>query len=387
MRKVLKLIAAATVLSSALPQAHSQECVVGRGLRHGMSLEPDSTWDERIIPFDADLQANFFFINNEYFAPQVEGYTLVGYVVRPSFKWSCSPGRLLLSLGVHSLRYGGADHAHRNTPYIALGWRISRRLSLQMGSLPGSSSHCLSDATLNPEAELVDRPEFGAQLQYCGSTFSGHAWVNWRQFIFLGDTIPERFTAGISASIATHSTSKVAFSMPFAVVFNHVGGQISNYDSPMQSLANAEVSPTIHFLNSSHATIRRLSFTTTVYGLHTMAGTSVRPISDGWAVEPKFQLHAAFPHKRLSVDATASWFRAHDFYAISNYDTSLHTPSRSLFVARATLQRSIGSSARFSLTAKAFYDGFDNRFDYSYGFSLSIWPFLSRAIYDHFVAR
>ena len=84
-------------------------------------------------------------------------------------------------------------------------------------SKSGVSTH---EAIQDPANQLTDKPELGLQLWLRTTAVNGAAWLNWRQFIFQGDTIPERFTAGLTLTLSPASETKVAFKMPFALILS-----------------------------------------------------------------------------------------------------------------------------------------------------------------------
>lgn len=325
-------------------------------------------------PLGASVDAVFFFKNNEYFAPQVEGYTLVGYLLRPTVGWRLTPG-LTLTGGLQALRYGGTSRARYVRPHFAALWRVTPWLSLQMGSLPGAASHPLHEAVQDPEEHIADHPETGVQLWLSRPALRGSLWLNWRQFIFRGDTIPERFTAGASMLFAPKG-GRVAFEMPFGVIFNHIGGQISDYPDTMQSTANVAVSPSL-VVAGGDGFVRRVTFSLHLLAFHAMAGGEVRPFSDGYALSPEARLSAK--HLRAQL----AWFHARDFYApqgnplfssVSNYDAAYYGRDRDLVVFGASFVKALGAAGRFALDFKGYFDAPNSRFDYSYGLTMVLTP-------------
>lgn len=323
----------------------------------------------------ASVDAAFFFKNNEYFAPQVEGYTLVGYALRPTVEWRLASG-LTLTAGLQALRYGGTSRARYVRPHFAAMWRATPWLSLQMGSLPGAASHPFHEAVQDPEEQLTDHPETGIQVWLSRPALRGSLWLNWRQFIFRGDTIPERFTAGASMLFAPRGGGQASFEMPFGLIFNHIGGQISDYPDTMQSTANLAVSPSL-VLAGGDGFVRGVTFSLHLLAFHAMAGGEVRPFSDGYALSPEVRLSAKFLRAQLA------WFHARDFYApqgnplfssVSNYDAAYYGRRRDLVVFGASFVKPLGSVGRFALDFKGYLDAPDGRFDYSYGLTMVMTP-------------
>lgn len=326
-------------------------------------------------PLAANLDAAFFFKNNEYFSPHAEGYTLIGYQLRPTLTYSPLE-QLHLTGGLQALVYGGLEKAHYVRPHFAALWQATDWLGIQMGSLPGAASHPTHEAVQDPETQLTDDPELGLQIWLRRPRLNGSAWLNWRQFIFLGDTIPERFTAGFSMSF-TPSPGKIgaSFKMPFALIFNHIGGQISNYPQKMQSIANVAISPTLAL--RTEAFVQEIDFSLHVLAFHAMAGSEVRPFADGMALCPEVSLTAKY------LRANVEWYHAQNFYApqgnpllssLSNYDETYYDKKRNLLILGASFVKGIGTIGRFAVDAKGYLDTDASRFDYSYGITMVLTP-------------
>lgn len=330
----------------------------------------------------AGLDAAFFFKNNEYFSPHIEGYTLVGYQVRPTVTYAMLPD-LTLTAGLQALRYGGTESAAYVRPHFAVKWQAAEWLGVQAGSLPGLASHPQHEAIQDPEGQLTERPEFGAQLWISRPKLKGSVWVNWRKFIFMGDTVPERFTAGVSLTLgAWGRPGSRSFSMPVSLAFDHIGGQISDYPDTMQSLANVGLSPTLNVERGGWRFVQRLSFSLHVLAFHAMAGSEVRPFADGVAVSPEARLTAKY------LQAKVAWYHANDFYAphgnplfssVSNFDPAYYAGKRDLAVFGASFVKALGGIGRFAFDAKGYFDARASRLDYSYGFTFVLTPGLNRS--------
>lgn len=368
-RHVLAFIALATAVQAAAQSAWLFEPMVADS-RFAAGLGGRQPF----IPV-ADLDAVFFFKNNEYFAPAAEGYTLPGYLVRPTLTWGGD--RLAITGGLQALQYGGMDKARHVRLFAAARWQAADFLSIQMGCLPGPASHAIHEAVQDPELQLTEKPELGLQLSVRRPRLTAEAWVNWRKFIFIGDTVPERFTAGVKAVIAPRSQSRAAFTLPASLVFEHVGGQISDYDEPMQSLANVTLSPTLTISSDSSRFVRSVAFAAHLFAFHTMAGSDVRPFDDGWAVNPEVRVVAKH------LEAAVGYFHGHDFFSmrgnplfwsISNYDAGFYEPNRDLLCLSAAFVTPMAGWGRFALDLRAYHDIPESRLDYSYGITMVLTP-------------
>lgn len=319
------------------------------------------------------IDAVTLFQNNEYFTPQIEGYTLVGFVVRPTLGWQVHP-KLALAAGLQALVYGGQDRAHHVWPTFSLVWDVTEHFNITMGTLPGVASHHLPEPVQEPEDQFTARPELGLQANIARPHLSGNLWVNWRQFIFLGDTIPEKFTAGVSLCFHPRGQRRVAYEMPLYAVFDHIGGQISNYPERMQSLANLGLEPALR-VRVDGRFVRDVRVGLGAHLYHAMAGGDVRPFGDGRALRPAVTLRAKLFRAEVAYWAARNWYAPHGnflFSSLSNYDTLSYTKRRSLLTAEAALCKNIARVARFTLQARAFFDTRDRHFDYAYGAAIAL---------------
>ena len=330
---------------------------------------------------NASADAVFFFKNNEYFADEVEGYTLIGYQLRPTLTWGTP--RLTITGGLQALQYGGSDKTAYVRPFFCGRWQANDWLSVHMGSLPGPASHQLHEAVQDTEAQLTEKPEVGVQLGIERPHLDGVVWLNWRQFISRGDTIPERFTVGIKLDFhpGQEGGAGASFRMPASLVFEHIGGQVSDFEEPMQSLANVTLSPTLVLRPDSGRFVHDVSISLNIFGFHTMAGEDVRPFTDGWAVSPEVSLRAKHLHANLA------WFHGHDFFAmrgnplywsISDYKSDFYESNRDMLTFGASYVNKIADWARFAVDFRGYLDIPTARLDYYYGATMVLTPAINR---------
>ena len=63
-------------------------------------------------------------------------------------------------------------------------------------------------------------------------------WIDWSQFIVVGDQKPEKFTVGMSSELRLFENENFSLEMPNQLVIAHTGGEISDYDEPVKSIVN-----------------------------------------------------------------------------------------------------------------------------------------------------
>lgn len=181
---------------------------------------------------------SLFFINNEFFGDIVEGYTLPGYLASPVLVYTIG-NRFNFSAGATLLKFHGDSSPLSAYPLLSARLRLTDSLDLVIGSLRGGGQHLLHDQLFHSENEILKPVRNGLQLIYDGSKFYIDTWIDWQQYIRDGDTIPEEFTAAISARFAPIAASTgYSLVFPLQVVAWHSGGQIGTRATPVQSLVN-----------------------------------------------------------------------------------------------------------------------------------------------------
>ena len=311
-----------------------------------------------------------FFKNNEYFGNYVEGYTLLGYRLKPTLHYTVDSA-LTVEAGAELVQFGGTDKYHKVYPVLCATWRINPTFTLTMGSIKGSTYHDLPEAILDPERQLSSRPETGVQVEARHGSITGEVWLDWQSFIFKGDTIPERFMAGVGLTYEPESRSAWQIRVPLRLTASHIGGQISDYAERMQSLANVSVA----FDLTHKGTNGSYGFEAEGLYFYTMTGSGVRPFGRGWALHPKVKASYKL------IDATAGLYHARNFFALhgnplymslSDYNPRIYNRTRNMFTLEANLNHKINRQARFALNAKCYYDTGDSQLEYYYGFYLVI---------------
>lgn len=316
-----------------------------------------------------------FFKNDEYFGDFIEGYTLPGYKLQPSIFYNIA-SNVSIEVGAQMLQYGGTNKFDHIFPIVTAQWQINPTFSLTMGMIDGGIHHELPEAILDPETQLDGRPETGIQIKAHTSNFYGELFMNWQQFIKMGDTIPERFMAGLSIFYSNkNSDNQLYIDIPFHLTVSHIGGQISNYDDRMQSLANGSLA--LRFNKNINKFVQNLFIETEGLFFYTMTGSDVRPFANGGAFYPKIGIIS-----RL-FDTTLGYYHAKDFFALhgnplfmslSNYKNDVYISRRQMITAEANLNHKISSSARFSIGAKCYFDTNESQLEYYYGFFLVLTP-------------
>jgi hypothetical protein len=332
------------------------------------------------------LENNNFVKNNEYFGDYIEGYTFMGYTAQPSFVYYAG-SRLRLKAGVHIIQLSGMDELTEVIPTFSIHTRLTDKLDLIMGGLKGDVHHRLIEPLFNPENQYNRPIENGFQFIYTSDKLWWDSWVDWEQFIYLGDTKPEKFTAGMSTEYRfTNTTSNFHISIPGQMIATHVGGQISNYSERMQTLANLATGVKLNY-KIGDGFIKNVGLATYVATYHDLTGNSGWSFRSGRAIYPVAQVDYKY-----GTFMTGYW-NAHNFLApkgsslfqsTSNYKPGYYTENRTLLNSKLSFAKTFMKQIKFSVMLETYFDIPAKQFEYAYGFNLLFTPnfYISKISFD-----
>lgn len=192
-----------------------------------------------------DIENIDFLRDNEYVGGRTDGYTLPGFLLRPTLTYQ-PLANLKIEAGFNMTTYWGAT-AYQElyfrdpirhlptgeskrvnmTPFLRVHAKLSPAVDLVMGNIYGGVAHGLPEPLYDEENVLTSRPEAGIQLLVGTSHFDLDAWVNWESFIFRNENHQEAFTVGAAAKVKVNDdASRVHVFFPLNVVVQHRGGEI-----------------------------------------------------------------------------------------------------------------------------------------------------------------
>ncbi len=316
-----------------------------------------------------------FFKNNEYSNDFIEGYTLPGYRLRPTLILHPTSD-VALEAGVELLQYHGDDNFDVVKPYVSAQWRINPTWTLRMGNLDGAMSHDLHDAIFDDERQLTQRAETGAQITAKSRAACGEVWINWHQFIRSGDTIPERFMAGISATFTPEVGQNLRLRVPLRLTASHIGGQISDYPMPVQTHTNGSLAVELE-AEIGHNFVRRVGGKLQGLFFATLNGSGVYPFKNGAAFCPKIDVETKVFEASVEYFCSRHFMALHGnpmYSCISARRDDFSVSRRSLLSAEMNINHAIARNVRFSLGGKLHWDTLGHTFDYLYAFYLTLSP-------------
>lgn len=349
-------------------ESFSQDVYVSDVL-HASPLDTTRYGDVRL-----SLKTIAYFKNNEYFGEFAEGYTLPGYRFRPSFSYQFRPN-VMLEVGTEMIQYGGTDKFDKVYPFLSALWQVNSQFSVRLGNIDGTTRHRLHSAVLDPERVLSSRPETGAQVIWQTNKIDGEIWIDWQSFIKHGDTIPERFMAGVRADYSPVKKQSYSLFVPIRLTFNHIGGQISDFPMPVQSIMNLQLGiKSIH--NIEGAFLREINYGADLLYFKVFNGGEAHRTTNGYAINPEIGL------KSTLISASVGYFYADDYNSLhgmplltsSSRFTGAYRKIRNIALAHIALEKAIHRCVRFSLDFNAYHDIDKSQFDYSYGFAIALSP-------------
>lgn len=332
------------------------------------------------------LENNNFLKNNEYFGSYTQGYTMMGYALQPSFMYYAG-SRLRLKAGVHLLQFSGVSQFTEVLPVFSVHAKLTDNLDLVMGGLQGDVHHKLIEPIFNSEHQYTRPIENGFQFLYNNDKLWLDTWVDWEQFIFLGDDKPEIFTAGISSEYTfTSSLSDFKVSTPFQFIGTHVGGQISDYSEEMQSLANIVTGVKVE-QKLGNGFIQKIGASAYLAYYKDLTQASGWDFHSGSAIYPTVNVSYKYGEFMMGYWKAKNFIApkgSNLFQSTSSHKEGFYQKERQLFNTKLSFTRTFLKQVKFSTTFESYYDVLNSQFDYSYGISLMFTPsfFISKIHFD-----
>ena len=332
------------------------------------------------------LESNNFVKNNEYFGEYVQGYTVPGYTVQPSLMYYAGKN-IRLKIGAHLLKYSGLMEFTEIVPVITAHAKLGKNWDMILGNIKGDVHHRLIEPLFNSEWQYYHAQETGVQFCHESKKLWFDSWLDWEQFIFDGDTVPEIFTAGVSLDYSIKPRdSRLNVSIPFQMTANHLGGQISDYKMESYSLINLVTGLKLsQLINGSF--IRKLDFAAYVCTYNDLTDAKALPFSSGIALYPT----ATLTYKNGQI--MAGYWNASDYYApkgnalffsVSDRYDDYYKQSRQIITTKFTYNKTLMKQVKFRVQADTYYDIDASELEYSYGISLVFTPnfYISKLDFD-----
>ncbi len=331
------------------------------------------------------IENHNFFRNNEYFSDLVEGYTLPGYTIEPALVYY--PSSLFrLKAGFNFRQFHGTKSSEQVMPVISAQLMLTRSLSVTLGAIRGSVHHNMPEPLIDPEWQINRPVETGLQFLLNTSRFKADLWLDWNQFIKTNDTIPEKFLAGFKGNLRVNQQdNNILLSIPLMMTATHRGGQISNFNEPMESLANLGTG-IIASKNVGTKALRKTEFSLLALYFKDLTDKKERPMNSGFAVYPTMSLTT------LWGDVMAGWWYGNDFYSprgnpqfmsTSTYKPGFYQKERNMITLKYNLNKMIMKQLKFNFGVEGYIDTATKTLEYFYAINIIYSPSFKLMTLNH----
>jgi hypothetical protein len=317
-----------------------------------------------------------FVKNNEYFGHYTEGYTLMGYYLQPALEYHVSK-KLLFKAGIHLQKYSGVEGYSDVLPVYAGHYKFSKIGEMVIGKLNNNKNHQLIEPIFNPENQFMEPVENGIQFLVSGKKLRLDAWVDWEQFIFWGDTKPEKFTGGLSGGYeVTNINSSFSVQVPVQMIATHVGGQISDYPEKMQSLVNLASGLELKY-DFGGGFIKEVEITSYYLLYKDLTKKSGFGFSSGQAIYPTASISSKYLNLKLGYWEAENFVApkgSNLFQSISGHELGYYQKHRQMLTSKLKFEKAIHKKVKFMAMFETYYDLADTQFNYALGINLAFTP-------------
>lgn len=311
-----------------------------------------------------------FIKNNEYFNDFSEGYTLIGYFLKPRILFKAHK-KVNIYAGIHLEKYFGAKKFTGFEPVFTVEYIHNKNFRLVFGELYGTVNHELTDFVFDNENYLVRNSENGIQIIFNNNRIVSDTWLEWRQYIFKDSPYPEILFFGTSNKFnILNINDKHLLNIKLAAVASHVGGQINSSDDPVETIMN-----TISGLEYNFITGNKYLSNIKLSGL-LLSAIDASPnkrleYEQGYGILSGIELS----NKILSLkfqywfgDQYFSKFGNPMFQSISQINNLHFEPKRSFINTHLFWSNEILDFFKLGVGVDLYYDTYNSHFDYSFGF-------------------
>ncbi len=303
-----------------------------------------------------------FLKNNEYFAPQNQGFTLTGFFLKPSLLYFPSKN-VKIEAGIFAIYYSGKENFKTILPLYRLHYQRDW-FNLILGNIYGNLSHNLIEPLYFSEQYFSKHIENGIQFLFRKKFVETDIWLNWEKFIEPKDSFQEEFTIG-NTNIFHLSKN---FEIPLQFIGTHQGGQInSNKDVPLRSLINSStgICFSYQFLNSYS-----LDFQDYIISYNDISPSQLFHFRKGFAN------YALIKLRNQRFEVLAGFWKGKNFFAprgeslffsISRNDSTYYQKDKQIFSFKINYNTFLLKDISLTTRFESYYDVSDKRFDFSFG--------------------
>ena len=311
--------------------------------------------------------------NNEYFNNFIDGYTLLGYFIKPKLVYYPTK-KSRIDAGAYLLKYSGVDSYTTVSPIFTFRYNFNSRINLLLGTINGPLEHNLIEPIFKFERYFENNNESGIQFLFKYPNLETDLWVNWEQFILKDDPFQEHISFGITNEYnILKKLPEYNISLIFQFLAKHKGGQFDKSTLPMQTLLNTVSGFSFSKkLNNTYFT----EIGTKNYFL-TFADLSPKPqyiYSQGWGLyytlffsSKNIYIEPNFWYGKFFISAMGD----PNYMCISDKYRTYYEPNRNIISTKLEYKIKLFTDINLGVRAEPYYDIFNQNFDYSFGIHIT----------------
>ncbi len=322
------------------------------------------------------IEASSFFKNNEYFNNFTEGYTGIGFFLKPSFDYYFTP-KLRTRAGVFLLKYSGRNKFNTIIPIFSVQYKLLKSLDVVFGNLYGNINHGLEEPLFRYDRYFQHNMEYGLQLLLHTHSVTSDLWLNWEHFIMEGDSTQEEFVVGNNTNVLLLQSNIFKISLPFQMIIAHKGGQIYAGPHYLSTLANALTGLRVTYNINRNSKVELSQLVAFYKGLSFPAVNlpEHQLFDKGYGLYSKINYNYRFLNLMVGYWYANSYIAPRGeylFQSVSERFPNFSEKIRQLFTSRLSLSKLIAQGIHIELRGATYYDLVHSHLDFSYSFYLVI---------------
>ncbi|MCF8307354.1 MAG: hypothetical protein K9I80_13055 [Ignavibacteriales bacterium] len=311
-----------------------------------------------------NLNAAGFFHNNEFFNTDVEGYTLTGNYIQPSFIYSINEN-LRIGAGIHLLKYNGEEGFNKTQALLNISYDALNNLEILLGSYNGGDNFLMTEALYARELNFTNLVNNGVRIKFHSQKIYLQTWLDWERFIEYGDPFREEFSFGTNFAYTFPENEKYNLKIPLYIMVNHKGGQINNNNQPVETIADLSTG-----VNYSRKLDINFIDSLTLEGLIFLEN-DISSQQSGTAFYIGTEISKSLVAASVGYFHAKNWESVHGNPLLFAGDLNSER-TKNIILLKAGIGKNITKKSTFSLRFEGYYDLGINKFQYLYGLYLVV---------------
>lgn len=304
--------------------------------------------------------------SNEYFGDIYEGFTLIGYILKPRLVYYPSKS-IKIEAGGNFLKYSGLDEFTQKDFLYRLHYKFTKNIDIIIGNIYGSTNHELIEPLYNFDRHFTNNTENGIQYLLNFKHLKSDIWIDWQKFIFLDSPFKEELNGGFTSKILLNPQSKLSVNIPFQAKWYHRGGQIDTLSIPMLTVFNTAAALEVNYDFEDHF-IKRIGgqFWYSTYSENTNG--MVQKFQSGNAFYPKIYINTKLFTLNFGYWKANTYIATQGeelFHSISLMSDKTF-PERNLFTGKLDAFMHLAKGITMSSRFEYYYDMDYKQFEFSY---------------------